>query len=191
MTSRDPDGWRLLRRAPQHAAPLGLALGVRAHTHRALKLFVTTGSWAAALCLVAGLIVLVAEIGRPGPSQPQRLASASQADTAGRLPGVSKSPAPRPGPAQHIIATFTGRGNRTTGQFAIRPHQRWLLHWSYNCPGQPGQLIVADSAGAGGASVDQTGLGGAGSTWLTSGQATHYLVVISTCTWTMKAVQAQ
>ena len=183
MTSRDPGDWRLPRWTPRHAAPFGFATPLRWQAHKALRLFVTTGSWAAGLCLVIGLIVLVASASAPGRAAP-RLASARQAD--------ASDPA-APAPAAHVLATFTGRGNRTTPTFTVRAHDRWQLRWSYRCPGHPGQLIVADSDGAGtsGASIDQTGIGGTGSTWLTSSRSRHYLIVISTCSWTMKAVQAR
>jgi hypothetical protein len=196
MTYRDSDGWRLPARVPQHAAPFGYSDPLRGHTRRALRLFVTAGTWAAGLCLVIGSIVLVATAAGPGSAVP-KLAAARQpsptAGQAGRDPAkVSGSGSTGPAP---VLAAFSGQGNRTTRHFRVRAHARWELRWSYSCPAgvADGQLVVEDAgaAGRGGASIDQTGISGAGSIWLGPGKATHYLIVISTCSWSMKAVQAK
>jgi hypothetical protein len=41
-----------------------------------------------------------------------------------------------------------------------------------------------------GSSLDESGTGGNGITWLQPGSLSHYLVVTSTCSWTMRVVQA-
>jgi hypothetical protein len=191
MTYHDSGGWRLSRRAPQHAAALRLASPLRSHVQRALRLFVTAGMWAAGLCLVIGLIVLVATAAAPGSGQ-STLAAARQAPAVGRADTLTARPASTGHvTAERVLGAFSGRGNVTTRQFSVKPHKRWELRWSYLCPAQAGQLIVedADGSSAGGASIDQSGISGTGATWLTSARTKHQLVVISTCSWTMKAVQ--
>jgi|HubBroStandDraft_2_1064218.scaffolds.fasta_scaffold200279_1 hypothetical protein len=196
MTYRDSGRWRLPARSPQHASPFGYSAPVRRHAHRALRLFVTAGTWAAGLCLVIGSIVLVATAAGPERAQPD-LTAARQASPRAGL--ASKAPAKVSGHGTtgsgQVVAAFSGRGNLTTGHFRVRPHARWELRWSYSCPAgiTEGQLVVADAgaSGHGGASIDQTGISGAGSIWLGPGKTTHYLVVISTCSWSMKAVQAK
>ncbi len=191
MTHHGLDGWRLSRRAPEHAVAFGSASLVRSHVLRALRLFVTAGMWAAGLCLVIGLIVLVVAAGGPGHGQ-------SALDAARQTPAVghpdtltAQSAGPRRVRTERVLMAFSGRGNVTTRQFSVKPHKRWELRWSYLCPATAGQLIVEDSDGtsAGGASIDQSGISGSGATWLSSARTKHHLVVISTCSWTMKAVQ--
>jgi hypothetical protein len=197
MTHRDSDQWRLPPRAPQHAVPVEFSRPLRGHAHRALRLFVIAGTWAAGLCLVIGSIVLVTAATGHSRGQPA-LAMAGQTSlatgNASRLAVAGLANRPEHG-GFDVIARFSGHGDETTRQFRIRPHLRWELRWTYSCPAgmAAGQLIVEDagSTETNGASIDQTGISGAGATWLNSAVPRHSLVVISTCSWTMKAVQAR
>jgi hypothetical protein len=214
MSYHDPDGWPAPpRRAPQHAAaPFSVSSPLRQQAHRALRLFVTAGTWAAGLCLVIGLLVLVASAARPGRIGHFSTASSAQSATRRHrgAPATGGSAADRPGRAwsgtgrqdaggdagasgqDRQIAEFTGHGDQTTRQFTLDNTTRWQLEWSYSCPaGQAsGLLIVEDTNGTAVAqSIDQSGLAGHGDTWLHPDGASHHLLVFSTCSWTMKVVQ--
>jgi hypothetical protein len=190
MAYRTPEQWRLVHRGPQHAAPLGVrSTPLRLHAHRALRLFVTAGAWGAGLCLVLGLVTMVAEAA--GPSKPTPVTAA-----AGRLRlvdghGGRTRPGTLPGGAAADVRIFSGTGDATTGLFTVARHSRWELQWSYACPARTpgGNLIVREgAAGASGASVAAAGKSGQGSTWTYSDTGTHYLVVITSCGWTVKVV---
>ena len=190
-TYHDHDAEARPFRVAQHAAPtFGLSSPARAGAHRALRLFVTVGTWAAGLCLVIGSIVLVSSTSSSPLARMARAGSRSSVDTGERLAGHrSRLPSPLPAPE---IAAFAGRGDETTSQFALKSRAAWQIWWSYSCPaGVPvGQLIVEDAApGAVGASIDQTGDAGHGETSLVAGAGTHHLVVISNCSWQLKVMQ--
>src|ERR1700723_2290776 len=90
----DSDGWPKPLRAPQHAAaPIGPSL-TRLQAHRALRLFVSAGTWAAGLCLVIGSIAIVVSAASPGRVAATS-ATSSQRGTAGQLaanPGILGRP---------------------------------------------------------------------------------------------------
>ena len=204
----DSDGWPRRLRAPQHAAaPFGPAPLARLQTHRALRLFVTAGTWAAGLCLVIGAIVLVVSAASPGKVATTSATSAEHL-TAGSLndgrpraaasgrPHVSASrPAPdhgRSGSPPHLIVRFAGYGDETTREFHIHSATRWQIQWAYTCPARmrTGLLVVEDAAPSSvGASISEAGTAGRGATWLPASARQHRLVVISTCSWTMKVWQ--
>src|SRR5215475_2923298 len=96
MIYQTPDGWRLERRGPQHAAPLASSAPLRRHSGRALRLIVTAGAWGAGLCLVIGLVAMVAQ--SAGPSRPHT--STRVADK------ITSSPTAYDG----YIKRFTGTG---------------------------------------------------------------------------------
>ncbi len=203
MTFRDSGARHQLPRISQHAAPFPSPRPVSLHARRALRLFVTAGTWAAGFCLVAGSIALVAatagrgnDTGRDAAARSGRLANhAGLHDTGARL---QARPAGRR-PAYREIVTFTGDGDRITSRFRVKADARWQLRWSFRCPSgaERGQLTVADAAlgvrgtTALGAAVSQLGADGHGSTWRDPGRASHELVVLSSCSWTMKVVQAR
>jgi hypothetical protein len=206
MSYHDPDGWSVPpRRAPQHAAaPFSVSSRLRQQAHRALRLFVTAGTWAAGLCLVIGLLVLVASAARPGRIGHLTAASSAHAaawrraqangaraarSSADRTAAGEKTAAS--GQARQLIAEFAGHGDQTTGRFTLDESARWQLQWSYSCPAKLayGLLIVEDTGASAVPSIDQSGLAGHGDTWLHSDGANHHLVVISTCSWTMKVEQ--
>jgi hypothetical protein len=198
-TYHDSDGWPRPLRAPQHAAaPLGPSLP-RLQAHRALRLFVTGGTWAAGLCLVIGAIAIVVSAASPGKvaaTSAQHGATGKLAANPGTLrqPHASTSARPRGrGTARpRVIESFAGYGDETTREFQINQAARWQIQWAYTCPPtmRTGLLVVEDAApSAVGASISEAGTAGRGATWLRSSARSHRLVVISTCSWTMKVWQ--
>jgi hypothetical protein len=196
MTYQAPRGWRTQPRGAQHAAPFGSNTPLVVHAHRALRLFVTAGAWAAGLCLVIALVALVAETAGPasathvtaaaGSAQLSARAAKARAGqhgrhggSAGQAGGSHRAP---------VLGAFSGRGNRTTGPFAVPAPGRWNLRWSYQCPPRTprGQLIIREGGSGDGLSVDATGPAGHGSTSSYSATARHYLVVITGCSWNVR-----
>jgi hypothetical protein len=95
----------------------------------------------------------------------------------------------RPAPP---IASFAGYGDVVTHRFAVSTNADWQIVWSYRCPASvpAGLLVVEDAApGAVGAAISASGTAGRGDTWLDPDGRSHQLVVISTCSWTMKVIQ--
>jgi len=198
MTYQAPRGWRAPPRGAQHAAPFGSNSPLLVHAHRALRLFVTAGAWAAGLCLVIGLVALVAEAA--GPTRATHVAatagsaqlSARAAQARGGQRGHHAGSAGRAGRshrARTVLGTFSGRGNQTTGPFAVPAPGRWNLQWSYVCPARTprGRLIIREGGGNGdGLSVVAAGPTGNGSTSSYSATARHYLVVITGCSWKVR-----
>jgi hypothetical protein len=185
MTYQAPGGWQLPPRCPQHAAPFGSSGPL--HAHRALRLFVTAGAWAAGLCLNICSVALVA--GTAGPAATNVRAAAGS----GQLPGHGRQPRRRPtaGRAGHLLRTFTGTGSRTTSQFSVAAHSRWELQWRYRCPARTpgGHLIIREGNAAGnGVSVDAAGTSGHGRTWTYSSASDHFFVVTTNCTWTARVL---
>jgi hypothetical protein len=185
MTNQPPAG----RRVAAHAAPLVGATPVRLHTHRALRLLVTAGGWAAGLCLIIASVVLVADATGPG-----RTSHVSTA--AGRFRLQAKAGSSQPTAADYVLRTFAGIGNRITPRFAVAAHSRWRVRWLYQCtPGVPGrQLIIREGVAAGrGISVSATGSSGHGTSGYADASATaaartQYLVVITNCAWTAQVL---
>jgi hypothetical protein len=181
----DSDGWPRPQRAPQHAAaPFALSAHTRQQLHRALRLFPTAGTWAAGLCLVIGVIVLVVSTARPGKLDPTAVTSPASGKAAGADPPAARS--------VRVIGTFAGYGDRTTASFRIDDALPWQLRWSYACPEKlhVGLLVVeVANPGAVGAAISQSGAAGRGVTSINPDGPTHHLVVISTCSWTLKATQ--
>jgi hypothetical protein len=189
-TYPDPDGWPGPR-VPQHAAAtFGHSSPYRLQASRALRLFVTTGTWAAGLCLIIGLLVLIASAA-PGRLARANTASAHQHDSRQLPPGVPANLAAADGTGS-VVAAFSGHGDATTRQFLLSSAGRWQIQWSYRCPASlPVGLLVVEDAGPGaaGASINESGAAGHGETWLNPDGRSHRLVVISTCSWTMKVTQ--
>jgi hypothetical protein len=222
-TFQDRNGWSTPPRAPLHAAPqpaTASTAGLRAS--RALRLFATAGVWAAGLCLVVGLLVLVASAVSPGratrlatdsspagrgasPPDPAASrdgdhqagdrASSSRTHAAGPRDGQSPDPPRTDGraaSASRRVAKFSGQGDLTTPAFTVSAKGDWQIAWSYRCPATlpVGVLVVADAApGTVGATINESGSSGRGDTWLHADGRRHRLVVISTCSWTMKVTQ--
>jgi hypothetical protein len=182
-TPHDPAEWPTPPRTAPHAdARMYATSPLRLQAHRALRLFVTAGTWAAGLCLVIGALVLVASAaghaGRGATEAAARTASGHVDHQPGRQHG------PRGG--SHASAAFAGRGNETTRQFRTAA-ARWQIQWAYRCPaGATNGMLVVAAAGSttAGAGVDVTGASGHGSAWLGAGAgSSHRLIVISTCRW--------
>jgi hypothetical protein len=203
MTYQAPRGWRVPPRGAQHAAPFGSNTPLLVHAHRALRLFVTAGAWAAGLCLVIGLVALVAEAAGPasathvtaaaGSAQLSARAAKARASQRGHH-GGSAGRAESSHRARTVLGTFSGRGNRTTGPFTVPAPGRWNLQWSYVCPPRTprGQLIIREGGGNGdGLSVTTAGPTGRGSTSSYSATARHYLVVITGCSWRVRVTGAR
>jgi hypothetical protein len=189
MTYQAPEGWRLPPRGAHHAAPFGSTTPLLVHAQRALRLFVTAGTWAAGLCLVIGLVALAAEAA--GPARPTHVTAAAGASRLGPADAGGRHHGGRAGqsggrPGRSALRTFAGAGNRTTGAFSVAAPGRWVLQWSYACPaGTPGGRLIIREGGTGsdGVSVDATGSAGHGSSSSYSTSASHYLVVITSCSW--------
>lgn len=195
----DPGAWRLQSRDPRHAASLALPSPLRRHAHQALRLFVTAGIWAAGLCLVIGSIMFVATIAAPDHAEDLSAVTHSgpaQANAV-RLPGhagLSAAGPARTGFLTPEIAQFSGHGDRFTPRFWVSAGVPWKLLWAYRCATGPhGQFIVADAGGATalGASISESGTAGHGITRFGPDGRSHYLVVLSGCSWTMKVVQSR
>jgi hypothetical protein len=193
MTYQTPEGWRLPPRCPQHAAPFGSSTPLRFHTHRALRLFVTAGAWAAGLCLIVASVALVAKAAGPGRATHVTSAAHQNRMPSGQLSGhagTGGQSAPAGG-AHDVLRTFAGTGNRVTSQFTVAAQGRWELRWSYQCAGHASAdrlIIMEGNAAHSGVSVDAAGAEGEGSTWAYSDAGTHYLVVTTNCDWTAKVL---
>jgi hypothetical protein len=234
MTSHDPDGWR--PHPPQHAVSSSWIAPASRHAHRALRLFVTAGTWGAGICLLIGLMVFLATVIGPrhgadlpvsdrhtaSPPSPQAVSRTSPGE---RRPAKAAIPAPQPTavrhelgkaaaeqpappprhPAYRLLAAFAGSGNVTTRPFGITAGRSWQLRWSYACPADRaggsfslrdatksllGRLLGPDSLL--GPDVVHTGPAGHGAqVLLYPGTVQHYLIVVSTCAWTVQVTTAQ
>jgi hypothetical protein len=214
MSYQAPDGWRLPARTPQHAtAPGGSGIGsgiggrgrgrdgggecagrgtpLRVHAHRALRLAATAGAWAAGLCLVVGLIALVAGTASPAGTTHVSPAAGIRRLPPGRLPGSDTGHRAGGGGAWPT-RTFRGAGSATTGPFTVTPRSRYQLRWSYSCPAglTRGHLLIRES-GTAGVSVTAAGAAGSGSTWAWAPSAAHYLVVVANCAWVIQVTGAR
>jgi hypothetical protein len=157
---------------------------MRLHAHRALRLFVTAGAWAAGFCLIVALVALVADAAGPTGAAPVQTTArrVSLHPTAG--------PTRRP-PAAPVLRTFSGIGDQTTPQFTVAAHSWWKVQWLYQCtPGVPGEgLIVREGDTAGnGISVSASGVSGRGEASAYAAGRAHYLVVITNCAWTARVL---
>jgi len=177
----------------------------RAMARRALRVFTATGTVAAGLCLVIGLVGLILRAPGPGvghltasaPSAPQaqagRATDREAAHRGARALASSKDGDPLDSTAD-LIAAFSGRGDSTTRQFRVDEAVRWQIQWTYRCPASDsaGILVVKDAGqSAVNISIRKSGAAGHGVTLLNPRGSTHRLVVISTCAWTMRVTQQQ
>jgi hypothetical protein len=181
MTYQAPGGWQFSGHGSHRAAPFINSTPVRIHAHRALRLLMAAGAWAAGLCLVIGSITLVAEAAEP--------ASATHVTAAAGVHHMQGERLTAHGGQGAVTRTFRGTGNRTTSRFTFARKHRWELRWSFTCPGRTpsGHLLIRDgNAGNADAIVSASGIAGMGSTWTYSRAATHYLVVSTNCSWTIR-----
>jgi hypothetical protein len=196
MTYRDSDALFLPARAPQHAVPLGFPIrrrfaGLRSVFRRlrrlvrqVLQLVITAMAWAAGIGLVTGSIVLVATA-----TAPRQLSARADGNA---LPHLTPHMAGSPG--YHVLAQFSGHGNRTTGQFSVRAKRRWQLQWSYSCSPKAGAAqfellanLAADRALS--PSIEEYAASGHGTVTLHATGQQHYLVVKSACSWRVNVLQ--
>jgi hypothetical protein len=188
MINHTPDGWRLQRRGPQHAAPFGSSAPLHAHGVRALRLVVAAGAWGAGLCLIVGLVTMVARA-----AQPRALASDTAGDSQRTSAGVDAglNSGTLTGKTDYrVTRTFQGAGTHAIGPFAVAPHSPWQLDWSYRCARAAGRgrLLILDGSGADEVSVDAAGAAGSGSTWAYSTARRHDLMVFSSCAWVVTVI---
>jgi hypothetical protein len=105
-------------------------------------------------------------------------------------PSATPSPTHSAAATSSVIATFSGSGIQNTTQFTAPG--TWKLDWTYDCSsfGSNGNFIVDEDGGNdfGGASVNELGAGGSGSTMAYNDAGTHYLSVNSECSWTLKVI---
>jgi hypothetical protein len=228
MIYRDFDSGRAPTRAPQHAAHFGvparslfrrrprLSVAFRRRTRRTLRVVVTTGMWAAGLCLAIGSLALVVAAADPGhthsltpTAQQMRLAhpnpgilhvgQGSGSGAAAAHPHASpssQSPSSAGHTAMHVLAAFAGHGSAITRHFRVVGTHRFGVRWSYDCPPRRsgGQFIMREADIVAGKSrvgpgIEETGTSGNGITWLTSAKRSHFLLVVSDCAWTMRVVK--
>jgi hypothetical protein len=120
----------------------------------------------------------------------------------GARPGIARDPRGghdahatgepgRPAP-RRVVVSFAGHGGTTTREFSLRTGARWQIYWSYSCPPSlpAGLLVMQDALPGGiGAAISEAGTSGQGDTWLSPDGQNHRLIVISTCSWTLKVMQ--
>jgi hypothetical protein len=177
---------------------------------RALRLFVALGSCVAGLCLVVGLVALVAggapptsaanvaatstgpgqPLGSQGPApEPRGLVPAGQAAPSRHHGGGPALLRPAAGGAKDVIRTVRDhRGNGAIPRFSTsgRP---WRLDWAYQCQGSggPGRLLVRDLVAAPARTIlDVRGQAGRSLTRAYRAPGRHNLRVTSGCTWTIQ-----
>jgi hypothetical protein len=125
--------------------------------------------------------------GPAGPSGPVR-----RVGRAGLRPCCAiQLPSARPAPAApRVVARFTGRGNARTRPFTVT--SPWQLGWSFSCSaqGSGGQFIVSAAEGDALIStpVDQTARQGHGVSAAFTGSGVRYLLINSSCAWTMRVL---
>ncbi|HEY2504908.1 MAG TPA: hypothetical protein VGI58_00185 [Streptosporangiaceae bacterium] len=92
-----------------------------------------------------------------------------------------------------LLAAFAGHGNLTTRAFSVTAQRSWQLRWSYACRagrrGDSFRFRVATEGKRGGLlgpEIGQTGPSGHGVSVHEPDAARHYLVVRSTCAWTVQ-----
>jgi len=175
MIYQTSDRWRLERRGPQHAAPFDSSAPLRRHGGRALRLIMTVGAWGAGLCLVIGLVAMVAQ--GAVPSRPAH----SDANVDGLGPHIQGAAF-----AGYIKRFTSGKGLTQPALFTVAAHSRWALRWSYRCAaGTRGYLTVSEPAISSGVSIRAAGAAGHGLTWAFSGASTHVLLIHGNCPWTI------
>jgi hypothetical protein len=191
--------------------PGTLMLGgpARPHVHRMLRLIMTAAAVAAGLCLVVGMVTLVAATGSTGPSKAGQTVAPGQRSGGSRhtsqpgggnhgVSGGLSGPGSHARMTQgghfhigHTVAVFDGSGTGEPGPFTIRRPGSWGLSWSYSCPkGKPGNFVLGETHTSIGlnVSVRESGPAGHGMYWVTGDTGPHSLVVASECTWRLRIV---
>jgi hypothetical protein len=173
MIYQTPEPWRLEHRGPLHAAPFDTSAPLRRHGGRALRLIVTAGAWGAGLCLVIGLVAMVAQA--DAPHHPARPSTAADAGGAARNTAYAQ-----------YIRRISGTGPALS-HFVVAGHSRWELRWSYRCAARSrGYLTISEPATSTGVSVRAAGPAAHGITWAFSDATAHVLLIDSNCPWTVR-----
>ena len=174
MIYQTSDRWRLERRGPQHAAPFDSSAPLRRHGGRALRLIVTAGAWGAGLCLVIGLVAMVAQ--GAVPSRPAHAGPNTDDVIHNKFRGEAF--------AGYIKRFTSAKGLTQPAVFTVAARSRWELRWFYRCAaGTRGYLTVSEPAISSGVSIRASGAEGHGLTWAFSDASTHFLLVHGNCPW--------
>lgn len=121
--------------------------------------------------------------------------SPSPAPTASQ-PGTGQPGGPQPG---STVASFQGSTSADEGPFHIRQPGQWGVSWSFRCPaGRSEDFSVSEVAGHSGKTppgkkgsslqIDTSGPSGSGLTWQSHDVGSHFLKIVSGCSWTIKVV---
>jgi hypothetical protein len=144
---------------------------------------------------VIGIIVIVTAVNSASgsgssaaaASSPAAATSAPAAPAAAAAPSSAAAKAPA---APKVIASFTGSGIENTAKFSAPSD--YTVNWSYSCAafGQSGNFIVSGDGGSdfNGASVNELGNGGHGTTHVYDDAGAHYLGIDSECSWSIQVV---
>ncbi len=179
----------------------------RLRLHRTLRLIIAVGTVAAGLCLVIGMVAMVAEAGaakgttaasshadrQPAPgSSSTGQAPPGKIGPVGHGAGTHRTSRPTPEyPLGRTLASYRGAGSGERGRFMIPRPGVWGIAWQYRCQaGQPGSFALGQTNAGLGQAMDvySNGQGGHGLFWIRSaGQ--HSLVVISGCAWDLRVVE--
>ena len=176
----------------------------RPRLHRSLRLIIAAGTAAAGLCLVIGMVAMVAAAGGTNA----RSTASSRRDggpgvsASGHLPrGITGGTGSRHGTGTHrggqndyqagrTLDKFQGTGSGEQGKFTIHEPGFWGIAWSYSCPqNTPGTFVLGQTNVRLPYSIDVNvnGPAGHGLAWVTSaGQ--HSLVIVSGCSWQLRVV---
>lgn len=90
----------------------------------------------------------------------------------------------------NVVLQVSGGGNTTTDAFTTGLN--WTLHFTYACP-DSGAFRVVEHTGAqiGLPIVDTSGPDGQAKTYVANSPGSHYLVVSTTCQWTLAVVNGE
>jgi hypothetical protein len=140
---------------------------------RAVRLIFTLGGAAAGLCLVLGMVALVATIGNRG-------AVHSGTAGAGSRPGHSERAYLTVGAT---IASYSGAGLTHQFRKTIKVPDTWGISWAFRCqPGRTPGCTVADRTRST-VPVKDPASRGHGIRWDFHAPGNHQLLIISDCTW--------
>lgn len=103
--------------------------------------------------------------------------------TAGTAKAAATTKAPAK--AKTVLAPLKGNGTKNTAKFTTG--NDWVIHYSYDCTNFGGQGNFAVSIGAElvDANVNELGKKGTGTEPVYNDAGTHYLSVLSECSWTI------
>lgn len=135
-------------------------------------------------------VIVIAVVASSGSGSGSPSAAASGAPAAAGSPAAAAPATTAPPAAPKVIASFTGSGIENTAKFSAPSD--YTVNWSYSCAafGQSGNFIVSGDGGSdfGGASVDELGNGGHGTTHVYGDAGSHYLGIDSECSWSIQVI---